>query len=66
METSCLNQKKKEELMSMLYRYKEAFRHRGQIGTYPNMEVEIDVANETPCFIRPYHVKEKDKYWIMK
>ena len=54
-------QKEKEDLMDMLYRYKEAFSLRCEIGTCPNIEVERDVANRTPFFIRSYHVKEKDK-----
>ena len=42
----------------MLYMYKEAFSLRDEIGTCPNIEVEIDVPNKMPFFIRPYHVKE--------
>ena len=33
---------------------------RDEIGTCPNI-VEIDVIDESPFFIRPYHVKEEDK-----
>ena len=32
-----------------------------EIGTFPNIEVEIDVTDKSPFFIRPYHVKEEDK-----
>ena len=46
---------------SMLYTYKEAFSLKDEIGTYPNIEVEIDVQDNSPFFIRPYHVKEEDK-----
>ena len=45
----------------MLYKYKEAFSLRDEIGTYPNIEVEIDVTDKSPFFIRAYHVKEEDK-----
>ena len=31
--------------MEMLYKYKEAFNLRDEIGTCPNIEVEIDVTN---------------------
>ena len=34
--------------MDMLYRYKEAFSLRDKIGTYPNIEVKIDVVHKTP------------------
>ena len=38
---------------------------RDEIGTCPNIEVEIDVMDRSPFFIRPYHVKE-DKALIDK
>ena len=45
----------------MLYKYKEAFSLRDEIGTCPNIEVEIEVTDKSPFFIRPYHVREKEK-----
>ena len=45
----------------MLYKYKEAFSLRDKIGTCQIIEVEIDVTDKSPFFIRPYHVKEEDK-----
>ena len=47
--------------MEMLYKYREVFSLRDKIGTCPNIEVEIDVMDKSPIFIRPYHVKEEDK-----
>ena len=47
--------------MDMLYKYKDAFSLRDEIGTCPNIEVEIDVTEQLPFFIRPHHVKEEDK-----
>ena len=47
----------------MLYKYKEAFSLRHEIGTCPNIEVVIDITDISPFFIRPYHVKE-DKNFI--
>ena len=49
----------------MLYKYKEAFSLRDEIGTFPNREVEIVVRDNSPFFIRPYNVKE-DKNFIDK
>ena len=66
LETSCLNQEKKMKVMDMLYKYKEAFSLRGEIGTCPNIEVEIEVTGKSPFFIRPYHVREEDKAVIDK
>ena len=52
--------------MEMLYKYREVFSLRDEIGTCPNKEVEIDVTEKSPFFIRPYHVKEEDKTLIDK
>ena len=52
--------------MEVLYRYKDAFCLRDEIGTCPNTEVEIDVMDKSPFCIRPYHVKEEDKALIDK
>ena len=66
LERSCLTKEEKKEVMEMLYKYKEAFILRDDIGTCPNMEVEIDVTDKSPIFITPYHVKEEDKALIDK
>ena len=50
----------------MLYKYREAFSVRNEIGTCPNIEVEIDVTEKSPFFIRPYHIREEDKAFIDK
>ena len=63
---SCLTEKEKREVMEMLYKYEEAFSLRDEIGTCPNIEVEIDITDRSPFFIRPYHVKEEDKALIDK
>ena len=55
-----------KEVIEMLYKYKEVFSLRDEIGTCPNIEVEIDATNRSPFFIRPYHVKEEDKALIDK
>ena len=65
LEKPCLTEKEKKEVMEM-YKYKEAFSLREEIGTCPNIEVEIDVTDKSPIFIRPYHVKEEDKALIDK
>ena len=42
----------------MLYKYKDTFSLRDEIGTHPNIEIEIDVMDKVPFFIRPYHARE--------
>ena len=66
LESLCLTKEERKEVMEMLYKYKEAFSLRDKIGTCPNIEVEIDVMDKSPFFIRPYHVKEEDKALIDK
>ena len=50
----------------MLFKYKEAFSLRDEIGTCPNMEVEIKVTDKSPFFIRPYYMRKEDKAIIDK
>ena len=61
MEKSSLTDKEKYQIMDMLYKYKESFSLRDEIGKCPSIEVEIDVTDKSPFFIRPYCVKEVDK-----
>ena len=65
LQTSCLN-KEKMKVMDMLYKYKKAFSLRDEIGTCPNIEVEIEVTDKSPFFIRPYCVREENKAVIDK
>ena len=48
LDQSCLSKEEKKEVMDMLYRYKVAFSLRDEIGTCPNIEVEIDVTDKSP------------------
>ena len=66
LNNSCLSKEEKIKVMDMLFKYKEAFSLRDEIGTCPNIEVEIDVTDKSPFFIRPYHIREEDKAFIDK
>ena len=63
---SCWNKEERLKVMDMLYKYKKAFSLRDEIGTCPNMEVDIEVTDNSPFFIRPYHMREEDKEVIDK
>ena len=63
---SCLTDKEKIEVQDLLYECKDAFSLRDEIGTCPNIEMEIHVMDKTPFFIRPYHAKEEDKNTLDK
>ena len=66
LNNSCLNKEGKIKVMGMLYKYREAFSLRDEIGTCPNIEVEINVTDKSPFFTRPYHIREEDKAFIDK
>ena len=61
LDNSCSVDKERVEVRDLLYEYKDAFSLRDQIGPLPNTEVEIDIMEKTPFFIRPYHAKGEDK-----
>ena len=61
LEKSCLSDSEKKQVMDMLHKYKDAFSPKDEIGNCPNIEVEIDITDKFPFFIRPYYVKEEDK-----
>ena len=66
LNNSCLDKEEIIKVMDMLFKYKEAFSLRDEIGTCPNIEVEIDVTDKSQFFIRPYHVREEDEAFIDK
>ena len=66
LNNSCLDKEEKIKVMDMLFKYREAFSLRDEISTCSNIEVEIDVTDKAPFFIRPYHVREEDKAFIDK
>ena len=39
-------EKEKKEVMEILYKYKEALSIRDEIGTCPNIEVEINITDK--------------------
>ena len=61
LEGSCLTKWRKQKLRKLIYEYKDAFSLRDEIGTCPNIKVEIDVTDSSPSFIRPFHAREEDK-----
>ena len=51
----------KIQVRDKIYKYKDAFSPRDEIGTCLYIEIDIDIMDKTPFFIRPYHVREEDK-----
>ena len=58
---SALSRKEKSRLMKMLIKYRDAFSLRGEIGECPNLKADIKVIDESPFFVRPFPISEKDK-----
>ena len=61
LEDSCLTRWEKQKLKDIIYDDKDAFSLRDKIGMCPNIKVEIDVTDNSPFFIRPFHAKQEDK-----
>ena len=60
-DSLCLTKWEKQKLRNLIYEYKDAFSLRDEIGTCPNIKVEIDITDSIPFFIRPFHAREEDK-----
>ena len=59
LKDSCLDKKERKQVIETLYEYKDVFSLRDEIGTCQNIEVNIEVTDNSPFFIQPYHVKEE-------
>ena len=66
LENSCLTKQEKRQVRNLIYKYKDAFSLRNEIGTCPNIEVEIDIMDKSPSFIRPFHAREEEKALLDK
>ena len=66
LDNSCLTKAEKEQVRDLWYKYKDAFSLRDEIGLCPNIEIEIDVTDKSPFFIRPFHANEDDKVILDK
>ena len=66
MDSSCLTKAEKKEVRDLIYKYKDAFSLRDESGMSPKIEVEIDITDKSPFFIRPFHAKKEDKNILAK
>ena len=66
LDKSCLTKIEKTQVRDLLYKYKDAFSLRDEIGLCPNIEIEINVTDKSPFFIRPFHANEEDKVILDK
>ena len=47
-DNSCLSRWEKRKVRKLNYKYRDAFSLRDEIGTCPNIEVEIEVTDRSP------------------
>ena len=66
LDNTCLMEKEKKEVMDMLYKYKEAFSLRDEIGNCPNIEVGIDVTDKSPFLSNHIMLGKKTKRLYIK
>ena len=66
LDNSCLTKVEKTQVRDLLYKYKDAFHLRDEIGLCPNIEIEIDITDKSLFFIRPFHANKEDKIILDK
>ena len=59
LNNTCLQEEEKEEVMDMLYKYKEAFSLGDETGTCPNIEGDIDVTDKSPFLLEHIMLEKK-------
>ena len=66
LDNSCLTKTEKMQVRDILYKYKDAFSLRDEIGLCPNIKIKINVSDKLPFFIRPFHANKEDKVILDK
>ena len=66
LDNSCLTKIEKRQVRDLLYKYKDAFSLRDEIGLCPNIKIEFDITDKSTFLIRPFHANEEDKMILDK
>ena len=61
LEKSCPLESERKEIMEMLYKYKDTFSLRDEIGICPKLEEEIDITDKSPFLLGNFMLKRKIK-----
>ena len=61
LDNSCLTKVKKTHVRDLLYKYRDAFSLRDEIGLCPNIEIETDVADKSPSSLDHFMPMRKIK-----
>ena len=51
LDNSCLTEPEKTQVRDMIYDYRESVSLSDEIGTCPNIEIDIDVRDKTPFLL---------------
>ena len=51
LDNLCLTKIEIMQVRDLLYKYKDAFSLRDEIGLCPNIEIEIDITDKSPFFL---------------
>ena len=66
LDSSCLTRWERRKVRRLIYNYMDAFSLRDEIGMCSCIEIEIEVTDRSPFFIRPFYAREEDKAFLDK
>ena len=61
---ACIIKRQKQALYKILLKYREAFSFRDETGLCPTMEVKLELNDKTPFYIRPFPIKEEERFIV--
>ena len=61
LDNSRLTKVEKTQVRDLLYKYKDAFSLRDEIGLCLYIKIKIDITDKSPFFIRPFQANDEDK-----
>ena len=61
LDNSCLTKVEKTHVRDLLYKYKDTFSLRDEIGLCPSIKIEINITDKSLFFIRPFKKTRKIK-----
>ena len=61
LDNSCLTKIERTQVRDLLYKYKDAFSLRDEIGLCPNIEIEIDVTDKSHSLLDHFMPMRKIK-----
>ena len=61
LDNSCLTKIEKTQVRDLLYKHKDTFSLRDEIGLCPNMEIEIDITENLPSSLAHFMPMRKVK-----